>query len=405
MNGNYERKYRKAYIYVIANIISVGVMTAVNMLDNSILNLLTYVTIVFICSLALYYESDNRKRRILECEVLALCLGVCESFGVMILQWMLQLFDVNIDDVVIIHCLEVVFSKVILIFIYYMAINFFMKKRNFSLSKAQYVVYFIMLVYNIINIFLIVAEFTRREANYLWVANMGCIVLADLYLLHYVKTLSEKSFYENQAKALEQQANIQYSYYLLESERYNNTLKVLHDVNKHIKMIEDLYETNQGKAAAEYTSHINDILKPLIPVQYSGNPILDILLTDKDMDMKDKGIDFNVYIDNVDMNHIEPIDITTIFGNLLDNAIEAAEKTDGNKFVCVRIGSYHQMISIRIENSSNYVKWKNGTPVSEKGENRGLGILNVRRSISKYDGDIKLNWANGIFTAEMFLNT
>lgn len=173
-----------------------------------------------------------------------------------------------------------------------------------------------MLIYSFANMLLIVAEFMQRKTNYLWVANMGCIVLADLYLLYYIKMSNEKSFYESQVKALEQQVSIQYGYYLLQTEKYNNTLRILHDVNKHIKVIEELYETDQGKTAAAYTKHINDMLKPLMPTQYSGNPILDILLTDKAMDMEEKGIEFDFDIDNVDLQCIEPIDITTIFGNL-----------------------------------------------------------------------------------------
>ena len=42
--------------------------------------------------------------------------------------------------------------------------------------------------------------------------------------------------------------------------------------------------------------------------------------------MQEKGIHSDIKIDNVELSYIEPIDITTIFGNLLDNAIEAADK-------------------------------------------------------------------------------
>jgi len=45
------------------------------------------------------------------------------------------------------------------------------------------------------------------------------------------------------------------------------------------------------------------------------------------------------------------------------------------------------MVVVKIENSCNRVKWKNGMPVSEKGKNRGIGLLNVQNSIEKYDGN------------------
>ena len=63
------------------------------------------------------------------------------------------------------------------------------------------------------------------------------------------------------------------------------------------------------------------------------------------------------------------------------------------------------MISIRIENNCTTVKWKNGVPVSEKGQNHGMGLLNVRRSIEKYDGSIKLKEEDNIFIVDIFLNS
>ena len=44
----------------------------------------------------------------------------------------------------------------------------------------------------------IVENFKNGEENYLCAVNMGCIVLADLYLLYFVKMADEKNYYEKQ---------------------------------------------------------------------------------------------------------------------------------------------------------------------------------------------------------------
>lgn len=279
-----------------------------------------------------------------------------------------------------------------------------MKKSNMPYSKMQYMIYFILLGYSFINMLVIIEIFAQGQINYLCAINMGCIVLADLYLLYFVKMADEKNYYENQVKVLEQQANIQYEYYLAQAKKYDKTVQILHDVKKHIKAIEDLYTSDQESMAGEYANKIGDLLKPLIPVQYTENPILNILLTDKETIMKDKGISMEIKIDNVSLDFVEPIDVTTIFGNLLDNAIEAAEKAEGEKYVYIKIGSRRQMIVISIENSCDDVKWKNDIPISRKGRGRGIGLLNVRSSIDKYDGSLKLKQENKKFVAELFLN-
>lgn len=405
MNSSFERTYKRKSVYWIAFWVCVFGMTFVNMLDISILNLLVWILISAISSYFLYYEDHNKAgRRIIECAALAIYISVCETLGVILMQWIMQLLGMTVESTIVWYCLGTTFSKVVVIFLYYFGAVFFTKKRRITLSKSQYSVYAIMFLYSLINLLLITGEFMQRKSNYLWLANMSCIVLADLYLLYFIKISNEKVFYEKQVEALEQQAKMQYEYYLLQAEKYNSTLRVLHDVNKHIKTIEELYRTEQGKLAVGYTKEITDMLGTLIPTKYTGNPILDILLTDKAESMKEKGIEFQIDIDHVDMSEIEPIDVTTIFGNLLDNAMEASEQSKERKYIYVKIGGYHQMISVRIENNSDPVRWKEGVPVSEKGKNRGLGLLNVRRSIEKYDGAIKLKWEDNRFIVELFLN-
>lgn len=405
MNSRYEKSCQKKYVYFLAEIIVILSIAFVNLLNNSVLNLAAWCTAVGLSAFFLYYEHvDRALKRILECEALALCMCVCESLGVILLQWMLQLLNAKITNAVMLYCLEVAFSKIILIFLYYMFINRLMKRKYLSPSNTQYAIYIIMLGYSLVNMVIIVEYFVQGQESYLCAVNMGCIVSADLYLLYYVKMADEKNYYENQVKALEQQANIQYEYYLLQTRKYEKTVQILHDVKKHIKAIQDLFMTEQGQKAKEYANEIGDMLRPLVPVEYTGNPILNILLTDKEVFMKDKNILFNIQIDNVNLDFIAPIDITTIFGNLLDNAIEAAEKIEDDKYVSIKITSYYRMIVIKIENSCGGIKWKNGYPVSQKGRGRGIGILNVMSSIEKYDGDIKLRQEGRRFIVELFLN-
>ncbi len=406
MDGRYKRNIQKKYVYVLIRIVIIACVIYINLMNISLINLIAWFIVFGVSAFFLYYEDmDKPLRRILECEALMFCMVVCESLGVIFLHWILQIANIKKMDTIMLRCLEVTFSALIIIFFYYMVINRIMKKSNIPYSRAQYIFYSIILGYSFINMLVIIEIFAQGQINYLCMINMGCIVLADLYLLYFVKMADEKSYYENQVKELEQQANIQYEYYLAQTKKYDKTVQILHDVKKHIKAIENLYATCQEQTAGEYINEIGDLLKPLIPIQYTGNPILNILLTDKEMLMKDKGISMEIKIDNVSLDFVEPIDVTTIFGNLIDNAIEAAEKAEGDRHIYIKIGSRHQMISIRIENSCNNVRWKNDMPISMKEKHGGIGLLNVKSSIEKYDGSLKLKQENQRFIAELFLNS
>jgi sensor histidine kinase regulating citrate/malate metabolism len=253
---------------------------------------------------------------------------------------------------------------------------------------------------------LVIAEgILRGQENFILTVNMGCIVLADLYLLYFIKVANEKNYLEGEVLILEKQAYMQYEYYLMQEQKYNATVHILHDVDKHVKNIENLCVNGENGEAAEYVKEIRNMLEPLIPVKYTGNPILDILFTDKATISREKKIKFDIKVDNINMDFLEAIDATTIFGNLIDNAIEAAEKVNKNRYIQISISPYQEMVLVRIENTSLPLKWKNGVPVSEKGKNHGIGLLNVKRSIEKYDGDISFQQKSGIVTVDLLLNS
>lgn len=406
MDDRYNRTFANKYIYIGIELGMTFGIAVINLFHNEILNITTWIVMVGFVAYVLYYEDFIKPlKRILECEISMGVISICESLGVGLTDWLLELLDIKIKENTMLICLETAFSKVILIFLYFMVVGKLMKKREAPFTKLQYVSNFIILLYTLIDLIVIADNMNNRPNNYFLVLNLGCIVLADLYLLYVIKIMNEKSLLEYEIKSMEKQADLQYKYYVRQEQKYNKTLGLLHDVNKHIKSIEQLYLNGNTEIAAEYTKQISGMLQPLMPAKYTGNPILDILLSDYISIMDEKRIDFDIKVDHIKMDFMDAIDITTIFGNLLDNAIEACDNIERDKKIFLKIAAYHEMISIRIENNCTTVKWKNGVPVSEKGQNHGMGLLNVRRSIEKYDGSIKLKEEDNIFIVDIFLNS
>ena len=406
MNDRYNKTFHNKQLYYFIEIITIIGISIINLFNFWILNLIVWFVAIIIISYVFYFDdSNNALRRIVECEVLLFCMGVCESLGVVFVDWMLKLFQIDLKTSTMRSCMEITFSKVVVIFMYYMIFSRLMNKKKVAFTKVQWAINFIILIYSLINILVIAEGALQGQANFILTVNMGCIVLADLYLLYFIKVANEKNYLEGEIEILEKQAHMQYEYYLVQEQKYNATVHILHDVDKHVKSIENLCVNGKTGEAAEYVKDIRNMLEPLIPIKYTGNPILDILLTDKATISKEKKIKFDIKIDNIDMNFLEAIDATTIFGNLIDNAIEAVEKVNGDRYIEVSIMPYQEMVLVRIKNTSLPLKWKNGMPVSEKGKNHGIGLLNVKRSIEKYDGDISIQQKNGIVTVDLLLNS
>ena len=406
MNDRYNRTFHNKYIYYFVEIIAIIGISIINLFNFWILNLIVWFVAIIIISYVFYFDdADNTLRRITECEVLLFYMGVCESLGVVFVDWMLKLLQIDLKMSTMRSCMEITFSKVVVIFMYYMIFARLMNKKKVAFTKVQWAINFIILIYSLINMLVIAEGALQGQANFILTVNMGCIVLADLYLLYFIKVANEKNYLEGEIEILEKQAHMRYEYYLAQEQKYNATVHILHDVDKHIKSIEQLYAVGENVETTEYVKEIKNMLEPLIPIKYTGNPILDILLTDKAAISKEKNIKFDIKVDNINMDFLEAIDTTTIFGNLIDNAIEAVEKAEGDRDIRISISPYHEMVIVRIENTSLPLKWRNGFPVSEKGKNHGIGLLNVKRSIEKYDGDISFQQKNGIVTVDVLLNS
>ena len=102
MNERYKKSYSNKTLYIAAEIAMGITAFGINMLNFAILNLLIWFVGVGVTVYFLYYEDADRPiRRITECEVLVLCMSVCETLGVLLLHCFLQICGIsNIDQTV-----------------------------------------------------------------------------------------------------------------------------------------------------------------------------------------------------------------------------------------------------------------------------------------------------------------
>lgn len=276
-----------------------------------------------------------------------------------------------------------------------------MEKEYHSYKNA---IYLIMFLYSFVNV-LIIAVISNRESPLVLMGIVGCTIFANMYLLYFIKFSDERSYYKMQLEMMEQQEKIQYDNYGIQSEKYKEAMSILHDVDKHIKMIEGLYQEDFKREALNYINQVREMLQPLVPFIYTDNPVLNCLLSDKKRVADRRGILFKIEINEVDINFMKPIDITTLFGNLIDNALEATQKCNGEKYIGLYIKEHNEMISIRIENSvEDPVAIKNGKIYGGSTKRNGVGLLNIQRCIEDYLGSIIYKYFNQLLVCDIVLN-
>ncbi|MGB8452160.1 MAG: GHKL domain-containing protein [Anaerocolumna sp.] len=380
------------------------------MLKISIINIISWIILFSIVNIILY-DNTNKKRiyRILEVTVLILILSICETVGVVILEFILWKFQVHNIQPVIIESMDITFSKIFVLIFYYLIISRLWREDSFEMfTKTQFGVQAILILFSLANLSVIISVLSKvntQTERILLLINMGSVLFADLYFLYFARFAEEYNQLKVRLRLLEQQSLLQYEYYAAQEEKYNESVKILHDVNKHLKMIENMYQAKENDIAITYTQEIGQMLMPLAMEEYTNNPILNVLLNDKKKISNFHRIRFNLEIGIVDLSFMEPIEVTTIFGNLLDNAIEACDMVTQNKYIDMKLDKYNEFIVINISNSSvPNGKWHLGKPVSRKGKNHGIGLLNVEKIIKKYNGSMVLEEEYKKFSCKIIFN-
>ncbi|RKD30848.1 hypothetical protein BET01_05545 [Lacrimispora algidixylanolytica] len=353
----------------------------------------------------------NKKviHRLADITVLILILSICEAVGVELLDYILWRFQILHVDPIVSESMEITFSKLFVLISYYQIIaKLWRDDLNRTFNKSQCLIELFVILYSIANlavILLVISKVNSQTDHILILINMGCILIADLYFSYFARFVEENSQLKIKLKLLEQQSILQYEFYEEQGEKYNESVKILHDVNKHLKMIENLYEANKDDMAKTYAKEIGQMLVPLCLEDYTNNPILNVLLNDKKRIASLHSICFNLDIGIVDLGFMEPIEVTTVFGNLLDNAIEACDLVPNHRYIDMKLDKYNEFIVINISNCTMPIeKWNFGKPVSRKGKNHGIGLLNVENIIKKYNGSMVLEEANKKFSCKIIFN-
>jgi sensor histidine kinase YesM len=330
--------------------------------------------------------------------LVAAFLEVVAIIGLNILY---KFFGVKFHQIILIDVLNIMVSRILMIFGYRIVLYFFKKTAFSDLEKRQGILYFILPVFSIIYTYTLLVLLEGNNGyneNILVLLSIFGLIILNIFVMEVLEYISKSNKMKNKLKLFEQQSAMQYRYYENIENKYIQSRKILHDMKNHIQAIESLYKTSGDNEAKKYTSEIFHMIDELGYKKYISNKILNLILNDKIQLANQLGIEFKTDIDDVNLNFITDFDMTTIFGNLLDNAIEACKDLENNKIVRVRINQFHNFIIINIANTLNkHPNLHNGKLETTKNGHSGIGLSNVRKTVERYNGDLNIYFEGNRF--------
>lgn len=229
----------------------------------------------------------------------------------------------------------------------------------------------------------------------------GLVIVVDNLLIFAGWQYSRRKEQANLADQLAlQKRQTEVGYYRALEEQYDRQRVLIHDIRKHLETLRDLAEEGLEEEVAQYVRELEASPALQSKVRICGNRILDVILRRYGEICQEKGVAFLVDVRDKSVDFLEPSDMTALFGNLLENAVEAAvEAARGLQgaqepylelMVDARPGS---LLVITLVNSCREAPKSNGRggfltrKASEEGH--GTGLKSIRDTVEKYGGTMR----------------
>ncbi|HCM90767.1 MULTISPECIES: sensor histidine kinase [Vagococcus] len=222
--------------------------------------------------------------------------------------------------------------------------------------------------------------------------------LCGVFIIYIQENQRYESYLRNELSAIHNVFHSQYEQYQAYKESTTIVNQKFHDLKHKIDLIE--METNSDKRKEYFQKIREDIQKYQSSIK-TGNPVMDTILTRKNVFCIQNGIALTCIADGSLLNFLDVMDSCSLLGNTLDNAIESTLKTTNKekRLINLRILEKADFILFSIENySEEHITFENGLPKTTKKENafHGYGLKSVSYIAEKYDGtmtiDYKKNW-------------
>lgn len=227
---------------------------------------------------------------------------------------------------------------------------------------------------------------------------LGVVFIVQFLYSRNVSFLREQ---EQRDKIQIAQLQQQYAYYQEKMKDAERVRSIYHDLKNHLLIMESRQNTAETRQMAEtLRSQIADYEDYV----HTGNEFLDIILKDKAAKAREKQIDFSALVDFKGMDFIEPLDISTIFGNALDNAMEASERLpEDQRLITVKAERVRDMLIITVENNTlPGTQPAEGTTKKDRFVH-GFGIPNIKKSVEKYDGQCSFRQEDGTYLLKILI--
>lgn len=223
---------------------------------------------------------------------------------------------------------------------------------------------------------------------------LGILYLRSLYMVSGLERESEN------IRFMMEQSRRQYE---ISRENIEQINIKSHDLRHQIRAFHQ-----QGQINEKILTDIESTIDRYDSTVHTGNKALDILLTEKSLICQSKGIGFTCMAEGRGISYIEEADLYAMFGNALENAIEAVEKLQNPEkkqisFTMRKVGGFY---IAQLQNyTSDRLELRDGLPLTTKEDkrNHGIGVRSMKLLAEKYGGQLSFQQEEDVVELSLML--
>lgn len=210
---------------------------------------------------------------------------------------------------------------------------------------------------------------------------------------------------QNELLKLHQMIERQHKQYEMRKEAADLVNQKYHDMRHELVAILGMEQTEEIHG---YVRSLRQEIQPFENFFHSGNPMLDVILTDKMEECAEKGIQLVPTVESHSLDFMDAADLCTIFGNALENAIEGCGQAKEGEVrrITLKVRQLQGFLAVHVENPCGHpLRLSEGRFLTTKAdeENHGYGLEGIRHTVEKYQGEMEADVNHGMFVLTLLI--
>ncbi|MCR5608359.1 MAG: GHKL domain-containing protein [Lachnospiraceae bacterium] len=324
-----------------------------------------------------------------------------------------RVFRFSSVEHITLFCNSLLIPFLIIIYVFNKIVNKEQYIEDFSNVWTQYIVLIVGMVccYMVIKssqILLFGISGNNLKLKMFIIINSSCVVFFIISLWQ-IRTMSSRNYYKSRDIYQRNYIDVQEENFRKTLENENQLRSFRHDLRAHMIAIQEMAEKGDYGNLVEYTSSILDKVESLKNIKYSGNIIVDAVVTDIVKQYERENIEL-IWEGHIPYEvDIDRMDLCTIISNVVKNAFEAAMKIKNPEYrkIYISVGVFEGKILFHEHNYiSKDIIMVNNRPYTDKNDKRahGYGTANIERCAEKYNGTVKYDVDGKIFSIDIIVH-